>query len=87
MTSDDRFFAWLRRAVALRVGEDDIDSWCYVLWLDHGTCEWCVRLFRPADEGYPRMEVLGRAYDVLSLRHWKGWNIYKAAARALRALG
>ena len=81
-----RFFAWLRRAVEIRVGNDG-NNWLFVYQMDSLNFEHEVRLIRPSDNSHPRMVATGRAPDVLRIGGWRGWNIYRAAARALRALG
>jgi hypothetical protein len=85
--SDKRFLKWFEDGLRKRVG-DEYEMWASYWWIDYRDFEYVVYLQRQPDDRFPHgLTVRGSAPDILRLRGWKGWNVYRAAARALRALG
>lgn len=87
MNSDDRFWLFMYHGAYTRIGKDDIDNWNIYMWEDPMEMKAVVYLKRHAEDSRPHMTVTGEAPLTLRLWGWKGWDWYRAGARALRALG
>lgn len=92
-----RFVRFVHAGLVRRgVDPEEIGAWTILAWYDLRDYEAAVRLVSPTmpaplwpGGGRPSGEiaVTGTAPLRARARGWHGWHLYRAAARALRALG